>query len=66
MIAAIVAAVHDGKVANLLIGAAMVASSAVIFNFQMDRRLGDVYDSGKHAERRAIVREVGELIEPRD
>jgi hypothetical protein len=46
-VTAVVAAVHDGKVTNLLIGAATVASSALILGIMMDRRLGDAYDSGR-------------------
>lgn len=45
--AAFVLAVADGKVTNLLIGAAMVASSALIIGAMVDRRLGDAYDAGR-------------------
>ena len=64
VLAATVYAVLDGKVANLLIGAAMVASSAAVFGYQMDRRLGDAHNSGRSAERRAIARDVASLVEP--
>lgn len=45
--AAVAVAVVDGKLSNLLIGAAMVASNAMIFGHMVDRRLGDAYDTGK-------------------
>lgn len=45
--AAVAVAVVDGKLSNLLIGAAMVASNAMIFGRMVDRRLGDAYDTGK-------------------
>lgn len=48
VVAATVVAIADGKVANLLIGAAMVASSLTGFGVLMNRRLGDAYDAGKH------------------
>lgn len=64
VIAATVYAVLDDKVANLLIGAAMVASTAAWLEILMDRRLGDAYDTGKRTERRAIARDVAELVEP--
>ena len=54
--AAVIAAVLDGKVTNLLIGAAMVASNALVFGFMVDRRLGDAYDTGSRAQLRALSR----------
>lgn len=45
--AAVVVAIHESRMASLLIGAAMVASSTVIFGRMVDRRLGDAYDTGK-------------------
>lgn len=64
VIAATVYAVLDDKVTNLLIGAAMVASTAAWLEILMNRRLGDAFDSGKHIERRAIARDVADLVEP--
>lgn len=44
---AVILAAKDGKLTNLLIGAAMVASSTLIFGIMVDRRLGDAYDAGR-------------------
>lgn len=64
--AATVVAVHEDRVASLLIVAAGVAVSAVVFGFMVDRRLGDSYEAGKESERRAIARDVAQLVEPID
>lgn len=53
--AAVMVAVLDDKVTNLLIAAGMVATSALIFGMMVDRRLGDAHDSG---ELRALRRQV--------
>lgn len=58
VIAATVVAVLDDKVANLLIGAAMVASNAAILGLMVDRRLGDAYDSGGRTQLRVLAREL--------
>lgn len=55
--AATVIAIIDDKVANLLIGAAMVASVTAVFEVMMDRRLGDAYDSGKLSAGKRTVRD---------
>lgn len=57
--AAVVVAVIDGKLSNLLIGAAMVASNAMIFGRMVDRRLGDTWDArGRHEQRKQEARRV--------
>lgn len=64
VVAATVVAIHEERVASLLIVAAGVAVSAAVFGFMVDRRLGDTYEAGKENERRAIARAVAELVEP--
>lgn len=63
---ATVVAIHEDRVASLLIVAAGVAVSAVVFGIMVDQRLGDTYDAGKENERRAIARDVAQLVEPTD
>jgi hypothetical protein len=58
VLVATVAAIIDGKVVNLLIGAAMVASSLAGFAVLMERRLGDAYDTGSKATLRAAVQDL--------
>ena len=66
-VAAIVSAVEAGKLANLLIGAAVVVCALVGLRITLERMLeriaSDSYDSGKMAERRAIVRDFAEYVE---
>jgi hypothetical protein len=68
--AAVVAAVEAGKLANLLIGAAMVSCVLVGLRITLERMLeriaSDSYDSGKMAERRAIVRDLAEYVAKRN
>lgn len=58
VLVATVAAIIDGKVVNLLIGAAMVASSLAGFAVLMERRLGDAYDTGARQLLQAAVRDL--------
>ena len=51
---AVVAAVQNDRVTSLLIGAAMVATSALVLGVMMDRRLGDAYDSGRRRRGLAV------------
>jgi hypothetical protein len=53
--AAITLAVHNDRVTSLLIGAAMVGTSALILGVMMDRRLGDAYDSGSRRARQLLA-----------
>lgn len=66
VVAATIYAIVDDRVANLLIAGAVVATSAVLFGLMLDRRIADAYDSGKETERRAIARDVADLVETRD
>lgn len=63
---AIVAAVISEKLTILVIGAAVVACSLVgiriLLEQCLDRIANDSYDSGKGAERRAIVRDLAEYV----
>lgn len=52
VVAAAVAALRDGKLTNFLIGAAMVATNALVFYLMMERKLGDAYETGKGAQMR--------------
>ena len=52
---AVAAAFKNDRVTSLLIGAAMVGTSALILGAMMDRRLGDAHDSG---EIRALRRQL--------
>lgn len=62
MVSAVVAAAESGKLANLVIGAAMVASNAVLFHFildrMMERRLGDAYEQGKGALVKSLLQDL--------
>lgn len=64
---AIVAGAESGKLANVLIGAAMVACVLVGLRITLERMLeriaNDSYDSGKAAERHAIVRELADYVQ---
>lgn len=64
---AVFAAAESGKLAILAIGAATVSCSLVglrmILESMLDRIANDSYDSGKSAERRAIVRDLAEHLE---
>lgn len=64
---ATIAAEVSGKLAVLAIGAAIVACILVgirmILESMLDRIANDSYDSGKTAERRAIVRDLAEYVE---
>lgn len=66
---ATIAADVSGKLAVLAIGAATVAcilvGIRVILEHMLDRIANDSYDSGKSAERRAIVRDLAEHLERR-
>lgn len=64
--AATVMAVRDDKVTSLVIAAAMVASLLAGVSILMDMRLGDAHDSGKLSERRAIARDLVELVDKAD
>jgi len=57
IVAATLYAIHDDKVANLLIGAAMVSSTLAGISMLMDRRLGDAYLTGAVGQLRALLRE---------
>lgn len=61
VVTATVAAVINGRVTSLLIGAAMVASTVAVISYQVDRRLGDAHDTGKSTERGAILRAMKEM-----
>lgn len=65
--AALVASVEAGKLANFLIGAAVVACALVGLRITLERMLeriaNDSYDSGKLAERKAIIRDLAEYVE---
>jgi hypothetical protein len=65
--AAVIAGAMSGKLANVVIGAAMVACVLVGLRITLERMLeriaNDSYDSGKAAERRAIVRDLAEYVE---
>lgn len=67
VVAAVVSAGITGKLTNVLIGAAMVAcvlaGMRMILERMLDRIANDSYDSGKAAERRAIVRDLAEYVE---
>jgi hypothetical protein len=64
---AAIAAVVSEKVTILVIGAAVVACSLVgiriLLESMVERIANDSYDSGKGAERRAIVRDLAEYVE---
>lgn len=66
---AVISATVSGKLALLAVGAAMVASVLaglrIILERMLDRIANDSYDSGKAAERRAIVRDLAEYVEQR-
>jgi len=66
-VAAVVAGAATGKFANVIIGAAMVSCTLVGIRFLLEavveRIANDSYDSGKGAERRAIVRDLAEYVE---
>jgi hypothetical protein len=63
VVAAIVYAIIDDKVANLIIAAAVVSIVGILFRRAVERRLGDAYDSGKRSERRAIERDLVAFVE---
>lgn len=74
VVASAVTAVLNGRLTNLLIGAAMVACLVVAIiavgertvaqvESAVEDRLNDAYDSGKVSERHAIVRDLAEYIE---
>lgn len=56
VVAATAYAIIDGKMANLLIGAAMVASMLLGVAILMEKRLGDAYDTGGDARQRSLLR----------
>lgn len=62
VVAATIYAIIDGKLAVLLIGAAMVASTLVGIAVLMDRRLGDAYDTGGDGRERVILRTLAAMI----
>lgn len=66
-VVAAVASVQTEKFSNFLIGAAVVASLLVGLRITLERMLeriaNDSYDSGKAAERHAIVRDLAEYVE---
>lgn len=66
VIAATVYAIIDGKLANLLIAAALGASMLAGFAWLMERRLGDAYDTGGDARQRALLRSMGVQSHDRD
>jgi hypothetical protein len=61
VLAAVIVAVRDGKVASLLIGAAVSAVTTTGVLWGLKRYIVDAYDEGKRAERRALARELDEL-----
>lgn len=63
---AVVLAIHDDKVANLVIAAACVSCTVVGVSLVLRRLIEDAYDSGGRSERRAIAREVAELMRQED
>ena len=66
---AAVSATASGKLALLAVGAAMVASVLaglrIILEHMLERIASDSYDSGKVAERHAIVRDLADYVEQR-
>lgn len=66
VVAATVYAIIDDKVTNLLIGAAMVASMLLGVAIQMEKRLGDAYDTGGDGRQRWILRTLAAMIADRD
>lgn len=66
-IAAFAAAVKSEKLTILLIGAAVVSCSLagirILLEAVVERIANDSYDSGKGAERRAIVRDLAEYVQ---
>ncbi len=68
--AAVIVAVENERLTNLIIGAAMVAcillGLRVILESMLDRIANDSYDSGKECERRAIVRDLAEYLSQRN
>jgi hypothetical protein len=63
----VVVAVETQRIGNLLIGASVVACLLVGLRITLERMLeriaNDSYDSGKAAERHAIVRDLAEYVE---
>lgn len=63
----VVVAVETQRLGNLLIGASVVACLLVGLRITLERMLdriaNDSYDSGKAAERHAIVRDLAEYVE---
>lgn len=68
-VSAIVAAVVTKRLTILMIGAAVVACSLVgiriLLEAMVERIANDSYDSGKGAERQAIVRDLAEYVRSR-
>jgi len=68
-VSAIVAAVVTERLTILMIGAAVVACSLVgiriLLEAMIERIANDSYDSGKGAERQAIVRDLAEYVKSR-
>jgi hypothetical protein len=68
-VSAIVAAIVTKRLTILMIGAAVVSCSLVgiriLLEAMVERIANDSYDSGKGAERRAIVRDLAEYVKSR-
>lgn len=60
-IAAIVVSIRFEKFTNVLIGAAVTASTAVAMSVVLERRVFDAYEQGRRAERRALARKLDDL-----
>lgn len=63
VVAATIYAVIDDNLANVLIAAAVVYTVGLILHRLIDQRVGDIYDAGRKAERRAIEREIAAFLD---